>query len=157
MEQSGRAVGAQAAQPAGFTDPDDVDLALDLKALSHDHTDSAVTYTVETYESFEDRQADFKWEVDTNGDQTVDQLVSVQWEGGHLEGKVEDTKEHELGKATVHRVSHHALRVSFSRRLLSATQYQYRVIAVTDTNGNDEDDAGELDIAPDAGFYPYRS
>jgi hypothetical protein len=30
------------------------------------------------------------------------------------------------------------------------------VIAVNDTNGNDEDDPGETDNAPDTGFQPHR-
>ena len=77
-------------------------------------------------------------------------------EDGKLVGKVEDTKEKELGKATVARVGHHALRTSFSRRLIGSSEYQYQVIAVNDTSGNDEDDPGETDLAPDAGFQPHR-
>ena len=69
---------------------------------------------------------------------------------------LEDTKEKELGAATVTRISHHALRVSFSRRIIGTASYQYQVIAVNDTNGNDEDDPGETDSAPDTGFQPHR-
>jgi hypothetical protein len=155
-KQSGRTVQALEAQPVTFTDPDDVNLPLDLKTLTHANDASTITYTVETYEPFEDRQVDFKWAIDKDGDQKVDHFVSVEWEGGKLEGKVEDTKEKELGTATVSRVGPHGLRVSFSRRLLGASSYQYQVIAVNDTNGNDEDDAGELDVAPDTGFQPHR-
>ena len=155
VKQSGTAVRAQSA-PFGFTDPDDVNLPLDLKTLTHENDDATITYTVETYDPFEDRQADFKWAIDKNSDQKVDLLVSVEWEDGKLVGKVEDTKEKELGKATVARVGHHALRTSFSRRLIGAAEYQYQVIAVNDTNGNDEDDPGETDLAPDAGFQPHR-
>jgi len=155
MTQSGRTVEALAA-PVSFTDPDDVNLPLDLKTLTHENDDSTVTYTVETYDPFEDKQADFKWAIDNNGDQKIDHLVSVEWEDGKLVGKVEDPKEKELGKATVTRIGAHALRVSFSRRLLGATEYQYRVIAVSDLNGNDEDDPGEVDLAPDTGFQPHR-
>jgi hypothetical protein len=71
-------------------------------------------------------------------------------------GKVEDTKEKELGAATVTRISSHGLRVSFSRRIIGVASYQYQVIAVNDTNGNDEDDPGETDNAPDTGFQPHR-
>jgi hypothetical protein len=148
-------VRAQSA-PFSFTDPDDVNLPLDLKTLTHENDDSTISYTVETYEGFEDRQVDFKWAIDKNDDQKVDEFVSVEWEGNKLEGKVEDTKEKELGAVTVHRISNHAIRVSFSRRLIGAAEYQYQVIAVNDTNGNDEDDPGETDLAPDTGFQPHR-
>lgn len=154
-KEPARAVQPQSA-PVSFTDPDDVNLPLDLKTLTHENDGSTISYTVETYEPFDDRQADFKWAIDKNGDQKVDLFVSVEWEGGRLVGKAEDTKEKELGPATVARVGAHALRVSFSRRLLGASEYQYQVIAVNDTNGNDEDDPGETDLAPDAGFQPHR-
>ena len=155
LKQSGTAVRPQSA-PFSFTDPDDVNLPLDLKTLTHENDDKTITYTVETYDPFEDRQADFKWAIDKNGDQKVDNFVSVEWEGGKLVAKFEDTKEKELGKATVTRVSSHAMRVSFARRLIGAAEYQYQVIAVNDTNGNDEEDPGELDLAPDTGFQQHR-
>jgi hypothetical protein len=155
VKQSGTAVQAQSA-PFSFTDPDDINLPLDLKTLTHENDDKTITYSVETYDPFEDRQADFKWAIDKNGDQKVDLLVSVEWEEARLVGKVEDTKEKELGPATVTRVGSHALRVSFSRRLIGAAEYHYQVIAVNDTNGNHEDDPGETDLAPDAGFQPHR-
>jgi hypothetical protein len=46
--------------------------------------------------------------------------------------------------------------VSFSRRLIGAAEYQYHVVAVSYTNGNDEDDSGEVDFAPDTVFQPHR-
>jgi hypothetical protein len=149
-----------APSPAGaaagsFTDPDDVNLPLDLKALTHDLTGSTVVYTVETYDPFEDKQADFKWALDTNNDQKVDRLVSVEWEGGLL-AKVEDGAENELGRATVERTGPQGLRISFGRDLVGAASYQYRVTAVTDKNGNEEDDKGETDVAPDQGFQPHQ-
>ena len=156
MQETQRgAVGAQSA-PFSFTDPDDVNLPLDLKTLTHENDASTISYTVETYDPFEDRQADFKWAIDKNNDQKVDLLVSVEWEDGKLVSKVEDTNEKTLGSATVTRSGNHALRVSFSRRLIGSAEYQYQVIAVNDTNGNDEDDPGETDLAPDAGFQPHR-
>ncbi len=57
---------------------------------------------------------------------------------------------------TLHRVSNHALRVSAKRRLIASSSYQYQVVAVNDTNGNDEEDPGETDVAPDSGFEPHR-
>lgn len=143
------------AAAGGFNDPDDVDLPLDLKALTHDLSGSTIVYTVETYDPFEDRQADFKWALDTNNDQKVDRLVSVEWEGGLL-AKVEDSRENELGKATVERTGPHGLRISFGRDLAGSASYQYRVTAVTDKNGNEEDDKGETDVAPDQGFQPHQ-
>jgi hypothetical protein len=152
--QSGT-VRAQSA-PFTFTDPKDVNLPLDLKTLTHENDDKTITYTVETYDAFDDKQADFKWAIDKNGDQKVDEFVSVEWEDGRLVGKFEDTKEKELGPATVTRVGSHALRVSFNRHLIGAAEYQYQVIAVNDVNNNDEEDPGELDFAPDAGFQPHK-
>jgi hypothetical protein len=153
-EQAG-AIRAQAA-PVSFTDPDDVNLPLDLKTLTHENDDSNISYTVETYDPFEDRQSDFTWAIDKNGDSMVDQFVSIAWESGRLEGKVEDSKERELGRAKVARIGAHALRVSFSRRLIGASEYQYQAIAGNDINGNEEDDPGETDVAPDTGFQPHR-
>ena len=155
VTQSGTAVRAQSA-PFSFSDPDDVNLPLDLKTLTHENDDKTISYTVETYDPFEDRQADFKWAIDKNNDQKVDLLVSVEWEDGKVVGKVEDTNEKTLGAATVARVNSHAVRVSYSRRLIGSAEYQYQVIAVNDTNGNDEEDPGETDLAPDAGFQPHR-
>jgi hypothetical protein len=79
----------------------------------------------------------------------------VEWEGG-LVAKVEDSGENELGKATVERTGPHSLRISFGRDLTGAASYQYRVTAVTDKNGNEEDDKGETDVAPDQGFHPHQ-
>jgi hypothetical protein len=39
---------------------------------------------------------------------------------------------------------------------LGSTPYLYLVVAVNHTNGNDEEDAGETDVAPDSGFEPHR-
>jgi hypothetical protein len=144
-----------AAQPVSFTDPDDVNLPLDLKTLTHDHNDSAITYTVETYDPFADSQVDFKWGIDKNGDGKVDVFAAAGYEDKALEGKVEDTKDKELGKATIRRVNDRAIQLSFSRNLVGAS-YQYWVMAATDTNGNEEDDPGEFDLAPDAGFHPHQ-
>ena len=154
-KQSG-AVRAQAAPPVSFGDPDDVNLPLDLKTLTHQNDDATIVYSVETYELFDDQQADFKWALDTNGDSKIDRLVSVEWEDGKLVAKVEDTKEKELGKAEVNRNGAASLQVSFARRLVGTAEYQYQVTAVSDTNGNDEDDPGEVDLAPDAGFQLHR-
>ena len=148
-------IGPAEAQPVSFTDPDDVTLPLDMKTLTHDHNDSMITYTVETYDPFADSQVDFKWGIDKNGDGKVDFFAAAGYEDKQLEGKVEDTKDKELGKATIRRVSDRALQVSFSRKLLAAS-YQYWVMAATDTNGNEEDDPGEFDLAPDAGFHPHQ-
>jgi hypothetical protein len=67
-----------------------------------------------------------------------------------------DAKETELGAARVSRIGAHALRVSFSRRFIGAAEYQYQTIAGNDVNGNEEDDPGETDVAPDTGFQPHR-
>ena len=143
------------AQPGSFTDPDDVNLPLDLKTLTHDDSGSTITYTAETYEAFEDRQADFKWAVDSNNDQKVDKFVSAEYEGNRLVGKVETTTEKDLGPATVERAGPAGIRVTFERRLLGGGSYQYRVISVTDQNRNEEDDPGETDVAPDTGFFGH--
>jgi hypothetical protein len=148
---------AEQAPPVSFTDPDDVNLPLDEKTLTHANDDSNIAYTVETYEPFKDSQADFTWELDKNNDQIVDTLVSVEFEEGKLDAKVEDPNEKELGPATVTRTGPNSLRVSFPRRLIGpVATYQYRVTALSDTNGNDESDPGETDVAPDTGFYQHR-
>ena len=144
------------AQPATFTDPDDVNLPLDLKTLTHDHDDSTITYTVETYDPFDDAKADFKWGIDKNGDNKVDLFAAVGYEDRKLEGKVEDTKDRELGAATVRRINDRTLQVSFARKLVGAPSYQYWAMAATDANGNEEDDPGEFDLAPDTGFHHHQ-
>src|SRR5438105_15850447 len=96
--QAERPIQAQQA-PVSFTDPDDVNLPLDLKTLTHTSDASTITYTVETYEPFKDDQADFSWGIDKNNDGVVDDYVSVEFESKKLEGKFEDPKENDLGKA----------------------------------------------------------
>jgi hypothetical protein len=143
------------AAPVSFSDPDDVNLPLDIKTLTHDHNDSTITYTVETYDPFDDPKVDFKWGIDKNGDQKVDLFAAAGYEG-KLEGKVEDTKDRELGPATVRRINDRTLQLSFARKLVGAPSYQYWVMAATDTNRNEEDDPGEFDLAPDAGFHSHQ-
>jgi hypothetical protein len=144
------------AQPASFTDPDDVNLPLDLKTLTQDHDDSTITYTVETYDAFDDAKVDFKWGIDKNSDGKVDLFAAAGYEDRKLEGKVEDTKDRELGAATVRRVNDRTLQLSFARKLVGAPSYQYWVMAATDANGNEEDDPGEFDLAPDGGFHHHQ-
>ena len=154
--QAAQAVQAQQA-PASFTDPDDVNLPLDLKTLTHSNDATTITYTVETYEPFRDDQADFFWGIDKDNDQKVDTLVGVEFEDGRLEAKVETPNEKEIGPAKVARIGPASLRVSFDRKFVgSAASYQYRVTAVSDLNHNDEEDPGETDVAPDTGFYTHR-
>lgn len=144
------------AQAASFTDPDDVNLPLDLKTLTHAHDDSTITYTVETYDPFDDAKVDVKWGIDKNGDNKVDLFAAAGYEGKKLEGKVEDTKDKELGPATVRRVNDRTLQLSFARKLVGAPSYQYWVMAATDANGNEEDEPGEFDLSPDAGFHQHQ-
>ena len=40
-----------------------------------------VTFTVETYEAFKDSDADFRWGIDKNNDQKVDNYISVEFDG----------------------------------------------------------------------------
>lgn len=147
----------QGAPPESFTDPDDVNLPLDVnKTLTHESTALTIIYTLETYEPFKDTQADFNWGIDKNDDGAVDNYVSVEWEDNRLKGKFEDTKENDPGYATVSRPNPQSLRVSIARGLIRGASYQYRVTAINDTNGNDEEEQGETDVAPDRGFYPHR-
>lgn len=144
------------AEAGSFTDPDDVTLPLDLKTVLHDNDGSTVTYTVETYEPFDDAKADFRWGIDKTGDQKEDNFVSVEYDG-QLVGKVEDSEENELGSATVTRLGPNSLRVAVARKFLEkAAAYGYSVRALTDKNDNGEADPGEFDMAPDTGFYQHR-
>ena len=144
------------AESASFTDPDDVNLPLDLKTLSHENDASTVTYTVETYEAFKDTDADFRWGIDKNNDKKVDNFVSVEFDG-QLLATVEDADENQIGHATVTRVGPASLRVTFSRDVLGGVaSYGYQVRALSDKNGNGEADPGETDMAPDTGFYQHR-
>lgn len=144
-----------AAQPVSLADPDDVNLPLDLKTVTHDHDDSTITYTVETYDAFDDSKIDIKWAIDKNNDGKVDLFAAVGYEDRKLEAKVEDANDKELGKATVRRLSDRSIQLSFSRKIVGAS-YRYWVMAATDSNGNEEDDPGEFDLAPDAGFTPHQ-
>src|SRR5439155_24853902 len=74
----------QGPPPEASTDPDDVNLPLDLKTLTQASTASTITYTVETYEPFKDDQADFSWGIDKNNDGVVDDYVSVEFESKKL-------------------------------------------------------------------------
>jgi hypothetical protein len=143
--------------PVSFTDPDDVNLPLDLKTLTHSNDASTITYTVETYEPFRDDQVDFSWGIDKDNDGIVDIVVSAEFVDGKLDAKVETPSEKGLGPATVSRTGPAGLRVSFSRQFIgSAASYQYQVKSISDLNHNDEEDPGETDVAPDTGFYSHR-
>jgi len=143
--------------PESFTDPDDVNLPLDLKTLTHSNDASTITYTVETYEPFKDDQIDFFWSLDTNNDTKIDRLVGVEYEDGKVEAKVETPSEKEIAAATVTRTGPASLKVTFPRQYAgSGPSYQYRVTAATDLNHNDEEDPGETDVAPDTGWYTHR-
>src|SRR5207248_7498053 len=135
------AVEAQSA-PQSFSDPDDVNLPLDLKTLTQANDAATITYTAETYEAFKDDQADFAWSLDTDNDNKVDTVVGVEYEDGKLDAKVETPAEKELGPATVARLGPNGIKVTFSRRFAgSGASYQYRVTAISDLNHNDEEDA----------------
>src|SRR5205823_11643172 len=95
-----QAIAPQSA-PASFTDPDDVNLPLDLKTVTHSNDASTITYTAETYEAFKDDQADFFWSLDTDNDNKVDRLVGIEFEAGKLDAKVETPDEKEMAPATV--------------------------------------------------------
>jgi hypothetical protein len=143
--------------PESFTDPDDVNLPLDLKTLTHSNDASTITYTVETYEAFRDDQIDFFWSLDTDNDTKIDRLVGVEYEDGKVDAKVETPSEKEIAPATVTRIGPASLKVTFPRRYAgSGPSYQYRVTSATDLNHNDEEDAGETDVAPDTGLYTHR-
>jgi hypothetical protein len=149
-------VQAQSA-PQSFTDPDDVNLPLDLKTLTHSNDASTITYTAETYEPFKDDQVDFFWGLDTDNDNKVDRIVGVEFEDGKIDAKVETPAEKEIGPATFTRIGPNAIKVTFARHFAGAgPSYQYRVTAATDLNHNDEEDPGETDVAPDTGFYKHQ-
>jgi len=151
-----QAIAPQSA-PASFTDPDDVNLPLDLKTVIHSNDASTITYTAETYEAFKDDQVDFIWSLDTNNDSKIDTLIGVEYEDGKIDAKVETPAEKEIGPATVTRTGPNAIKVSFARRFAGpGPSYQYRVMAATDLNHNDEEDPGETDVAPDTGFYKHQ-
>ena len=144
------------AESGSATDPDDVNLPLDLKTISHENDGSTVIFTVETYEPFKDSDADFRWGIDKNNDQKVDNYVSVEFDGKLL-ATFEDADENQTDHATVTRSGPASLKVTFPRKLLGgAAAYGYQVRALADGNGNGEAEPGETDMAPDTGFYQHR-
>lgn len=151
---------ALASMPAGatrggFTDADDVSLALDLKAVSHTNDERSVTYTVETWQSFPDQQANFRWALVQRGAQAPDRFVSVRWTGG-LVAAVTDGAGRPAGAATAGRPAPNALRVSFPVSALGeGGAYSYHVTAVTDLDGDGVGGAGEVDQAPDSGLHKH--
>jgi hypothetical protein len=140
---------------ASEADPDDVTLRLDIKTVSVANDVSSVTYTVETHEAFPDAFADFRWGIDKDGDQDFDIFVSVEYDR-KLIGKVEDADEEHVADAAVSRPSPNSLRVTFPASVLAGVKsYGYSVRALTDSNDNGEADAGEQDLAPNAGLYHH--
>ncbi|MGH2768255.1 MAG: hypothetical protein ACRDIF_04780 [Actinomycetota bacterium] len=139
-----------------FADPDDVELRLDLKTVSHADDAQSITYTFETYESFADIYAEFEMGLDTNGDGSFDFVVPVEWDGG-LVAALDDDAGNTILEPTVSRPAPNAIRVSFPKSALGGvTSYRYRVSAITDLNQNGEIDAGEEDRAPNTGWYEHR-
>ena len=151
---------ALASLPAGaarasFTDADDVTLALDLKAVSHTNDERSVTYTVETWQSFPDQQANFRWALVRSGAGAPGLSVSVRWADG-LVAAVTDGTGKPVAEATAWRPAPNALRVSFPTSALGQSGvYGYRVTAVTDLDGDGVAGAGEVDEAPDSGSFKH--
>jgi hypothetical protein len=143
------------ATQGGFTDADDVPLALDLKAMSHTNDERRVTYTVETWQSFPDQQANFRWALVRSGAAAPGLFVSVRWVGG-LVAAVTDGTGKPVAEATAGRPAPNALRVSFPTSALGESgAYGYHVTAVTDLDGDGVGGAGEVDEAPDSGSYKH--
>jgi hypothetical protein len=143
--------------PGSATDPDDVPLPLDLKTVSHADDASSVTFTVETYEDFPNDVADFKWGIDTNGDESFDLIVFGEWDGSALIAGVDDTAENQLAEGTISRPAPNAIRVSIPLNVLGkVASFRYGATAITDLNDNGEADAGEQDLAPNTGLYQYK-
>ena len=144
------------AAPGTATDPDDTNLSLDIRTVSHDNDASTITYTVDTYEPFPDDRVDFKWLIDKNGDGAFDLIVTTEYEDGSLGAGVDDARERAVGKASVSRPAANAVRVSFPAGVLQgSTSYGYQVSAISDLNGNGETDPGEEDLAPNTGWYQH--
>ncbi|MGH8974618.1 MAG: hypothetical protein ACRD0C_15635, partial [Acidimicrobiia bacterium] len=150
------APGPIGAAPGSNTDPDDVTLKLDLKSTSHSNDGTSVTYIAETYENFTDKLADFKWGIDTNSDESFDLIVFAEWDRTELVAGVDDAAENPVAEAAVSRPAPNSIKVAFPTSALGgATAYRYGVSAQDDLNGNGESDAGEQDLAPDAGLYDH--
>jgi hypothetical protein len=146
-----------AASEASFGDPDDVALRLDLKTVSHSKDGASVTYTAETYESFPDAAAAFKWRIDRNGDGVFEVNAFAEWDVNALIGGVEaGGGDIQLAPATVSRPAPNAIRVTFPvSAFAGSTSYGYVVIAETDLNDDGETDPNEFDRAPDAGVIQH--
>lgn len=150
------APGPIGAMPGSNTDPDDVSLKLDLKSTSHSNDGTSVTYIAETYDNFTDKLADFKWGIDTNGDESFDLIVFAEWDRTELVAGVDDAAENPVAEAAVSRPAPNSIKVVFPISALGGvTQYRYGVAAQDDLNGNGESDPGEQDLAPDAGLYDH--
>jgi hypothetical protein len=150
------APGPIGAMPGSNTDPDDVSLKLDLKNTSHSNDGTSITYIAETYDNFTDKLADFKWGIDTNGDESFDLIVFAEWDRTELVAGVDDAAENPVAEAAVSRPAPNSIKVVFPASALGgATEYRYGVAAQDDLNRNGESDAGEQDLAPDAGLYDH--
>ncbi|MGH2687337.1 MAG: hypothetical protein ACRDKW_00800 [Actinomycetota bacterium] len=136
-------------------DPDDMAVGLDIRSVAERVDSATVTLTVEAYEAFADQDVDVTWAVDVNGDGAIDVRIAAEW-GPGLTGEIEDAAEREMGEARVSRPAPNAVAVSFPVSVVGGTcSCRYNVVAVTDFNGNGETEAGEADVAPDAGFYGW--
>ena len=148
------AVGPGPALAAGG-DPDDMAAGLDVRSVSERNDSGTVTLTVETYDAFSDADIDITWAIDTNGDGAFDIMVAAERASG-LVGEIEDAAEEPVGAARVSRPAPNAVAVSFPAAVVGgACSCRYMVTAVTDFNGNGENEPGEVDIAPDTGLYGW--
>jgi LPXTG-motif cell wall-anchored protein len=133
------------------SDPRELGITLDLKALTHSDDGPSVVYTAETHAPFTDRLAAFKWGIDRDGDEDFDLFVTTEWRGGKLAAAVKDIAGRELAAATVSRPGPNVIKVSFPVAALGgAGTYRYAVNA-----GHTEGEAG-ADLAPDAGLSQHR-
>jgi hypothetical protein len=141
--------GTATAGEGGISDPRDVGVRLDLKALTHAQDGPLIVYTAETYAPFTDQSAAFKWGIDRDQDEAFDLIVSTEWRDGKLFGAVKDTTGRQVAPVTVSRQGATVIRASFPADVLGdAAVYRYAV----DAKPADS----ERDLAPNSGLVQHR-
>jgi hypothetical protein len=140
-------LGVAGAKPASadlatgsVTDPDDVDIALDMATASLTDDEGTVTLTVTTHDAFADEEIAFFWLLQTRSDDSPDAFVSAQYN--------QDSQEVEAflfadpgGTVTLTRLSETSLRAVFAKNALG----QVEELSFFVLSGNDS----EGDQAPD--------
>jgi hypothetical protein len=134
-----------------FDDPDDAATTLDIKRVTHTADADTITYSLETFEPFNDSAATaISWLIETDGDEQPDFDVTVSFNKSTnaLEAVVENDAGATTGTAELTRPTSPSNRLSVKfpwSAIGNPPSYLYLVVTISDANGDNAPSDDEVD------------